>query len=321
MTLYKMENGKIAETTALIDSGATICCIDLHFTWRMKWPLERLRCPIYVQNADGTNNKGGTIHYQIDHHLRIYQRDSTQCFFIMDLGKKNNIILGYPWLTRNNPTINWATGEITLKGTPTPWHNEPGVLEQWYLLWYLRAVKQNQPEYMAWIYAKQWNVATLRRVLGEDHPHIRKLTLSMALAQATEKVEQKLPLQYTRYAKVFDEPGEGELPPQWPSDHRIDLKETIIPKVAKTYPMNPKEMEVCKAFINKHLKSGKIRKSQSPQASPFFFIQKKDRGLRPCQDYWYLNEHTVKNAYLLPLISTLINKLKGVKYFFKMDIW
>ena len=29
--LYKMENGKIAETTALIDSGATICCIDLHF--------------------------------------------------------------------------------------------------------------------------------------------------------------------------------------------------------------------------------------------------------------------------------------------------
>ena len=28
----------------------------------------------------------------------------------------------------------------------------------------------------------------------------------------------------------------------------------------------------------------------------------------------------VKNAYLLPLISTLINKLKGAKYFSKMDI-
>ena len=36
--------------------------------------------------------------------------------------------------------------------------------------------------------------------------------------------------------------------------------------------------------------------------------------------YRYLNEHMVKNAYPLPLISTLINKLKGAKYFSKMDI-
>ena len=35
----------------------------------------------------------------------------------------------------------------------------------------------------------------------------------MALVQATKKVEQKLPLQYAKYAKVFNEPGEGELPP------------------------------------------------------------------------------------------------------------
>ena len=84
--------------------------------------------------------------------------------------------------------------------------------------------------------------------------------------------------------------------------------------------MNPKEMEVCKEFIDKHLKSSKIGKSQSPQASPFFFIQKKDRGLYPCQDYQYLNEHTVKNTYPLPLISTLIDKLKRAKYFSKMDI-
>ena len=142
----------------------------------------------------------------------------------------------------------------------------------------------------------------------------------MALAQAAEKVEQKHPLQYAKYAKVFDEPEDGELPPRQPFDHGIDLKETFILKVAKTYPMNPKEMEACKAFIDENLKVGKIRKSQSPQASPWFFVQKKDRGLRPCQDYRYLNEHMVKNAYPLPLISTLINKLKVAKYFSKMDV-
>ena len=84
--------------------------------------------------------------------------------------------------------------------------------------------------------------------------------------------------------------------------------------------MSPKELEACKEFIEEYLKSGKIQKSQSPQASPFFFVQKKDGGLRPCQDYQYLNEHTIKNTYPLPLISSLINKLKGAKYFSKMDI-
>ena len=123
----------------------------------------------------------------------------------------------------------------------------------------------------------------LRRVLGEDHPHIQKLTLSTTLAQATEKVEHKLPPQYAKYAKVFNEPKDGKLPPRQSFDHAIDLKETFIPKVAKTYPMNSKEMNTCKEFIDGDLKFGKIQKSQSPQASPFFFIQKKDGGLCPCQ--------------------------------------
>ena len=92
-----------------------------------------------------------------------------------------------------------------------------------------------------------------------------------------------------------------------------------MPKVAKAYSLNSKEMDVCKEFIDEHLKLGKIQKSKS-QASPFFFIQKKDGGLHLCQDYWYLNEHIVKNAYLLPLISTLIYKLKGAQFFSKMDV-
>lgn len=37
--------------------------------------------------------------------------------------------------------------------------------------------------------------------------------LSTALAQATEKVKQKLPSQYVKYVKVFDEPKDGKLPP------------------------------------------------------------------------------------------------------------
>jgi hypothetical protein len=55
-------------------------------------------------------------------------------------------------------------------------------------------------------------------------------------------------------------------------------------------------------------------------ASPFFFVSKKDGKLRPCQDYWYLNDWTVKNPYPLPLISKIMDKLKGTKYFTKLDV-
>jgi Reverse transcriptase (RNA-dependent DNA polymerase) len=55
-------------------------------------------------------------------------------------------------------------------------------------------------------------------------------------------------------------------------------------------------------------------------ASPFFFVKKKDRKLRPCQDYQYLNDWTVKNAYPLPLISEIMDKIKGTKFFTKFDV-
>jgi hypothetical protein len=73
-------------------------------------------------------------------------------------------------------------------------------------------------------------------------------------------------------------------------------------------------------FLKENLDKGYIKPSQSPMASPFFFIKKKDRKLRPCQDYRYLNDWTVKNAYPLPLISEIMDKIKGAKLFTKFDV-
>lgn len=56
-------------------------------------------------------------------------------------------------------------------------------------------------------------------------------------------------------------------------------------------------------------------------ASPFFFIKTKDRKeLRQIQDYRKLNEAMIKNQYPLPLISELIDTLKDVTIFTKLDI-
>src|SRR5947209_2198652 len=54
--------------------------------------------------------------------------------------------------------------------------------------------------------------------------------------------------------------------------------------------------------------------------SPVFFISKKDGKKRMVTNYWYLNKGTIRNNYPLPLISQLIDKLKGSTMYTKMDL-
>ena len=90
---------------ALINSGAMICCINLEFTWEMKWLLQKLWRPTLARNADGTNNSSGLIRYKI-------------CLMLLINGKK--IILGHPWLTIHNLCIDWTTGKVTLEQETSP---------------------------------------------------------------------------------------------------------------------------------------------------------------------------------------------------------
>ena len=146
--------------------------------------------------------------------------------------------------------------------------------------------------------------------------------MSTDLAMQAEAVKPKktLPAEYMEYARVFSKEAMDHIPPSRPYDHAINLDESFIPKIGKLYPLSVKEQEAADEFIDENLHSGKIHLSKSPQASPFFFVKKKDGGLRPCQDYHYLNHHTVQDAYLLPLISDLIDKLKDAKVFTKFDV-
>ena len=98
------------------------------------------------------------------------------------------------------------------------------------------------------------------------------------------------------------------------------MKEGFEPKSFKNYNLTPEEQVELDKFLKENLEKGYIRPSQSPMASLFFFVKKKDGKLRPCQDYHYLNDWRVKNSYPLPLTPKLMDKLKGAKYFSKMDV-
>ena len=85
-------------------------------------------------------------------------------------------------------------------------------------------------------------------------------------------------------------------------------------------PLSVDEQKEVEAFLDDQLVKGYIRPSISPQTSPMFFVPKKDGKKRMVQDYRYVNEFTIKNNYPLPLISQLVDKLKGCKLFTKMDL-
>lgn len=67
-------------------------------------------------------------------------------------------------------------------------------------------------------------------------------------------------------------------------------------------------------------KNGFIRPSTSAIGAGFFFMGKKDGGLRPSIDYRGLNNITVKNQYPLPLTATAFELLQGSTIFTKLDL-
>ena len=92
-------------------------------------------------------------------------------------------------------------------------------------------------------------------------------------------------------------------------------------KIGKIYPLSPDEKKATEDFLDENLAARKIRPFNSLQASLFFFVGEKDGKLGPCQDYRYLNEHTTCDAYPLPLISNLMDKLKDTCHFTKFDVY
>src|SRR5271168_3882169 len=68
------------------------------------------------------------------------------------------------------------------------------------------------------------------------------------------------------------------------------------------------------------LEKGFIRPSTSPCGSPIMLVRKKDGSWRMCIDYRALNKIMIKNRYPLPCIDDLLDQLKEVVYFSKLDL-
>jgi len=239
-----------ATKKALLDSGATESFIHPRLIKEAKLKKNPLTKPRKVKNVDRTLNKAGAVTHTMTFKVKYQGKETCHKFLIANIGE-DDIILGYPFFEGTNPNIDWTKGTID------------GMVE-------LKGMIKDS----SWI----------KTLLG-------KTMVAQQLAEAaTEKKKRSwdelVPKQYHNLEKVFSEIASEQFPERRHYDHAIDLVPEAPTSInCRVYPLSPKEKEEQREFLATNLQLNRIRQSNSPYASRFFLIHKKDRKFRPVQDY------------------------------------
>ncbi len=131
-----------------------------------------------------------------------------------------------------------------------------------------------------------------------------------------DKAPTKIPAKYFDYTDVFFSELAMELPENIRmNEHTIELIKGKQPPYKPIYTLSLVELETLKAYIKTHLKTGFIRPSKSPADTPILFNKKSDNSVCLYVDYRGLNNLTIKNQYLLPLIGKVLDCLSQAKQF------
>jgi Reverse transcriptase (RNA-dependent DNA polymerase)/RNase H-like domain found in reverse transcriptase len=75
-----------------------------------------------------------------------------------------------------------------------------------------------------------------------------------------------------------------------------------------------------KTQLTKLIEDGKVQVSRSESAAPTLFILKKDGSKRWCMDMRRVNEATITDSNQAPLQETARERLRGAKYFTRLDM-
>ena len=133
-----------------------------------------------------------------------------------------------------------------------------------------------------------------------------------------EKLQHEAKEMLKRNAKVFSKDdmdmGRTNL-----VKHHIKLTDPVPFK--KAYRRIPPQMyDEVKTHLQEMLDLGAIRPSNSPWASVMVLVRKKDGRLRFCIDLRKLNNRTVKDAYSLPRIESILDSLGCAQIFSTLDL-
>ena len=286
----KTKNGINLKVKALVDSGCTHTGIDEQLVKEKKIQTKAIDFSFEVFNTDGIKNgevtKVALLEIEINGHKETLEAA------VMDLAGMD-MFLGHDWLVKHNPEVNWKNGTIKFTRCPgncTMTHKD--------IRFNARQTKE-----------------TVSDKTEQDNSEIGK--------EPDKTDPEDLPDYIRPFTHLFNKKKFEKLLERHKWDHKINLMNEAPKELnAKAYAMTLKEEESLNQWLDEQLKVGLIVESKSRYAASCFYIPKKDGSLRLVQDYRKLNQVTIKDKMPLPLIGEVIDKLKEVKYFNKLDlIW
>lgn len=106
---------------ALVDSGAEDSLMDSELAKQTGLPLEALETPLPTVALNGEEIARIT-HRTLPVTVVVSGNHVENLGFLLLPSPQNPVVLGYPWLSRHNPQIDWSAGRI--KGWSTRCHSE-----------------------------------------------------------------------------------------------------------------------------------------------------------------------------------------------------
>jgi hypothetical protein len=270
---------------AMIDSGAQVGLINPSFVRQNKLQIRPTKVKYIITAVNGTTEECSEELFA----SVIVDGERTTTTLLVAKTEGCDMILGYPWLRKYNPYIDWRTGEL------------------------LFSRERTSPEELT----AGGNTEVL---VMATQSHSAKIAEEANKGKKEITLEELIPKEYQRYRETFEKKPAEELPPHRAYDCEIQLMEGAELRPGPIYPLPPRESEELKKMIDENLAKGFIRHSKSPIGSPVLFVSKKDGSLRMCIDYRKLNDITVKDRHPLPLTDELVNKLGEAKWFTKIDL-
>src|SRR3981189_1326796 len=104
-------------TNALVDCSTTGLFVDAEYVRSNNISTHRLTTPIPVYNVDGTANEAEAITEIADVIMRYKGHAERTQRAVTSLGKQT-MILGFTWLRKHNPEIDWQTKEVRMSRCP-----------------------------------------------------------------------------------------------------------------------------------------------------------------------------------------------------------
>ena len=351
--VLKIQGTKIV---GMLDSGAMLNCISQQLVDTNKLKVIKYDKPFDLGQA--VKGKVHVTSYtEVSYKIGSFL--STMKLSIIPTLATHEIILGLPWLQDVNPLIpNWSTGDLFITKTKVNGKRTTYRCKSIQSLPY--TIPENCPTKPTSRSTSHkptkevFNTSDSTEVFclwvrSVDDYSIQSLSMAQAAEQALQFAEN----QSEFYTPAFEEPPLYKLsephtpheqaiidklikdnasvlrttlppglPPKRPGDGPIaPLMPGTAPVSKAAFKLSPNENAEIKRQLQEYFDSGQLIPSHSPWGAPVFLVRKAhSTKLRMVCDWRALNKVTIKDKFAMPHPDMLFDKLKGAKYFTKLDL-